>query len=128
MTTKRVQFVEKTGKFDKYGNEELKFREIAEVEGILRDWYGFQDSEDGFTQRVIDWYCEETDDNLLKRAKKIVDYVNERHGDEWVSVTVEEWLILEHTKWLLVMGERDNEERKRLERENSELRLELKRK
>ena len=121
MTTKRVQFVEKKGKFDQYGNEDLKFLEVESVERTLKDWYGFAEHEDGFTQRIIDWFFEETDDTLSSRAKKIVDYVNERSGSDWISVTIEEWLILEHTRWLLIAGERDRQHCRELEGKIREL-------
>lgn len=100
MATKSIQFVEKT-------NNELKHLETMNVEAILKDEYGFADREDGFTQKVIDWYFEEQKsdscyEQLLVRARKIINYVNEDYGNDWINLTIEEWLILEHTRYLMM--------------------------
>ena len=108
MSTKKLQFVKRIGNLDQFGNKEFEFFEIKDVERTLRNDYGFMNYEDGFAQKVIDWFFEETDkdEDLLREAKKVINYVNEQIGEHWISMTIEQWLILEHTKWLLVERER----------------------
>ena len=108
MSTKKLQFVKRIGNPDQIGNKEFEFFEIEDVERTLRNDYGFMNYEDGFAQKVIDWFFEETDkdEDLLREAKKVINYVNEQISEHWISMTIEQWLILEHTKWLLVERER----------------------
>lgn len=108
MSTKKLQFVRRIGNTDQFGNKEFEFFETEDVERNLKNNYGFINYDDGFAQRIIDWFFEETDNDndLLKEAKKVIHYVNEQEGEHWISMTIEQWLILEHTRWLLTEEER----------------------
>lgn len=122
MVTKRVQFVRPIDKYDSYGNQELEFIETANAEKTLREWYGFAEHEDGFTQEIIDWFFDKPEDNiLLERAKRIIEYVNTQSGVDWISLTIEQWLILEHTRWLIIAGEEDRKHCRKLEEEIRQL-------
>lgn len=122
MVTKRVQFVRPIDKYDSCGNQEFEFIETAKAEKTLREWYGFTEHEDGFTQGIIDWFFEKPKDNiLLERAKRIINYVNTRSGTDWISLTIEQWVILEHTRWLIIAGEEDQKQCRKLKEEIKQL-------
>lgn len=124
MATKRVNFV--TPK-DRYGNIVMKKdcanqngfclegMDIEDAEQILRNNYGFMDCEAGFAQELIDWYFQEEEDTLLRRAKRIVSFVCEMEWNDTIDLTIEEWVILEHTAWLIKAGQRDNKRVRELE-------------
>lgn len=124
MATKRVNFV--TPK-DRYGNIVLRKdcanqngfclegMDIEDAEQILRNNYGFMDCEAGFAQELIDWYFQEEEDTLLRRAKRIVNFVCEMEWNDTIDLTIEEWVILEHTAWLIKAGQRDNKRVRELE-------------
>lgn len=124
MATKRVNFV--TPK-DRYGhivmkkdcaNQDgfcLEGMDIEDAEQILRNNYGFMDCEAGFAQELIDWYFQEEEDTLLRRAKRIVNFVCEMEWNDTIDLTIEEWVILEHTAWLIKAGQRDNKRVRELE-------------
>lgn len=124
MATKRVNFV--TPK-DRYGNIVMKKdcanqdgfclegMDIEDAEQILRNNYGFMDCEAGFAQELIDWYFQEEEDTLLRRAKRIVNFVCEMEWNDTIDLTIEEWVILEHTAWLIKAGQRDNKRVRELE-------------
>ena len=124
MATKRVNFV--TPK-DRYGNIVmrkdcanqngfcLEGMDIEDAEQILRNNYGFMDCEAGFAQELIDWYFQEEEDTLLRRAKRIVSFVCEMEWNDTIDLTIEEWVILEHTAWLIKAGQRDNKRVRELE-------------
>lgn len=130
MTTKRVVFV--TPK-DRFGNIVMKkdcvdrngfcleSMDIEDAERILRSNYGFMDCEAGFAQRTIDWYFQEEENLLLRRAKRIVNFVCEMECDDSVYLTIEEWVILEHTAWLINIGREDSKKVGELESKIREL-------
>ena len=105
MTKKMVTFVEITGMDAKTGFPIYKNLETSAVERCLRENYGFMELDDGFTQRVVDWYYEETDDTIMERAKRIIKHTAELECDEAVGLTIDQWLSLEATKYLLCEGE-----------------------
>lgn len=130
MATKKVNFV--TPK-DRYGNIVMKKdcanqngfclegMDIEDAEQILRNNYGFMDCETGFAQKLIDWYFQEEEDTLLRRAKRIVSFVCEMEWNDTIDLTIEEWVILEHTAWLIKAGQRDNKKVRELEGKIREL-------
>lgn len=124
MATKKVNFV--TPK-DRYGNIVMKKdcvdhngfclegMDIEDAEQILRSNYGFMDCEAGFAQKLIDWYFQEEEDTLLRRAKRIVNFVCEMEWNDIIDLTIEEWVILEHTAWLIKTGQEDSKKVRELE-------------
>lgn len=95
MATKTITFVRKL----QNGNKEII--PTAEVEQTLRDWYGYQDCAEGFIQKVIDWYFEGHNNTSVQYAKNIIKYVNEGYWEDGIELTIEQWLILEHTKYCI---------------------------
>lgn len=93
MATKTITFVRKL----QNGSKEII--PMNEVEQTLRDWYGYQDCAEGFIQKAIDWYFEESDNTSVQYAKSIIKYVNESFWQNEIVLTIEQWLILEHTKY-----------------------------
>ena len=95
MATKTITFVRKL----QNGSKEII--PMNEVEQTLRDWYGYQDCAEGFIQKAIDWYFEESNNSCVQYAKNIIKYVNESFWQNEIELTIEQWLILEHTKYCI---------------------------